>query len=200
MTGPYDKEPDSAGCCDEPSTQWRSPDSMGADGKRPYGKRVTLNERAKAMTRHIRCLGTERSEARVTKSGIPSRACERRAGDRASIGAGKRVTSAERREAGRWMCTVRTATTPASWSARHELSKRQFRAHHECADTLSSEGHMRMAWATECLAMRRISFTSLQISRIHPSLVVHRLESRMREIRLSGSEGGGARFGLSLPL
>ena len=77
---------------------------MDADGKRSYRKPVTLREREKAMAGdHMGCLETERSEVRVTKSGIPLRANERRAGVRASIGAEKRVTSVEQREAGRWM-------------------------------------------------------------------------------------------------
>jgi len=72
-------------------------------------------------------LETERSEVRVAKSGIPPRASERRAGDRASIGAGKRVTSVEQREAGRWMRYCWTAKKSLLVSALEELSNGKLR-------------------------------------------------------------------------
>ena len=83
-------------------------------------------------------------------------------------------------------------------SARIELNERKIRGLHELSDTFELCNHMRMAWATECIAARRVSFTLLQTSRAHPS-TDHRLESRMREIRLSGSEGGGALTGSPYP-
>src|SRR4051795_6602849 len=101
---------------------WRACSPMAKP--RPSGRRRETvlrevrdaDEREKAITEDIRCLGAERSEVRVTKSGIPLRVRERRAGVRASIGAGKRVTSVEQREAGRWMwcCWKRTKTIFAS--------------------------------------------------------------------------------------
>lgn len=90
-------------------------DLVDADGKRSYRKTRHAEERAKAVTGdHKGCLGTERSEVHVAKSGIPLRASERRAGVRASIGAGKRVTSVEQREAGRWMWCCQVTTKPFS--------------------------------------------------------------------------------------
>jgi len=51
---------------------------MDADGKRSYTERATLNEREKAIDEIIRCLRTERSEARVSESG---RTCQRNGND-----------------------------------------------------------------------------------------------------------------------
>jgi hypothetical protein len=44
---------------------------MDADGKRSYTKRPTLREREKAIGDDIRCMETERKEARVGESGRP---------------------------------------------------------------------------------------------------------------------------------
>lgn len=87
---------------------------------------------------------------------------------------------------------------PILVSAHSGLSERKLREQHELPDTFESCNHMRVTQATECIAIRRVSFTMSQTSRLHPS-TDHQLESRMREIRLSGSEGGGALRGSPYP-
>ena len=108
---------------------WRACSPMAKP--RPGGRRRETvlreardaEERGKAITGDIRCLGAERSEVRVAKSGIPLRVRERRAGVRASIGAGKRVTSVEQREAGRWMWSCLWRTKYILASAQLELNE-----------------------------------------------------------------------------
>jgi hypothetical protein len=83
-------------------------------------------------------------------------------------------------------------------SAPRELNERKFQEHHELLDTFELRNHIRMAQATGCMSVRRISFTMPCRSHV---LIRHghQLESRMREIRLSGSEGGGALRGSPYP-
>ena len=83
-------------------------------------------------------------------------------------------------------------------SARIELNDRKFREHHELSDTFEFlQPH------ADGLGNQVHSDTS---GLFHPvadltysSVNGHRLESRMREIRLSGSEGGGALTGSPYP-
>ena len=85
-------------------------------------------------------------------------------------------------------------------SARIELNERKFRGNHEPPDT-SEPLKITCGWLGQLsgTAARQVSFTMSQTSRIHPPSVDHQLESRMREIRLSGSEGGGALTGSPYP-
>src|SRR5215212_10338142 len=52
--------------------------------------------------------------------------------------------------------------------------------------------HMRMAWATECIDDTSGLFHVTAGPTYSSAPLDHQLESRMREIRQSGSEGGGA--------
>jgi hypothetical protein len=169
-------------------------DSVGVDGRvcerktKPATRAIggELNRRATGQTPVVApmvgdgMVGSPRAETRETRQCWRERWANSSrswlAGVRASVVAEKRVTTVEPRDAGRWKC---------------DEQKDGKENQRECPQGLTGGGisRVQLAWVIPnvCppyLGTRRRAAPSRRRT--------HRLESRMRENRLSGLEGGGA--------